>query len=226
MCAQRSCAAQCDPNEKRRSAAVRQLRSSQPPPRGLVQAMGRTSRSPHLRPTRKAKQRRSVSRQQGTWTRQHANCLCSEKQNSSNTSHRWQSGLELAPLRAPSPPAPSSSRRRGTARESCPRSGVLLIISRKLSCLTWESVKKTGLPPLVAPSIRYSDFMSSLKSSSLYVRVSLIWNSSYSATAAARRVKDCLPEPPTPTSNKLPRVVFSTRWIRHKCSRASGKGPN
>lgn len=35
---------------------------------------------------------------------------------------------------------------------------------------------------------------------------------------AARRVRDCLPDPPTPTSSALPPGTRSTRLIRDRCS--------
>ena len=35
---------------------------------------------------------------------------------------------------------------------------------------------------------------------------------------AARRAKDCLPEPPTPTSSALPRGLVRMRLMRHTCS--------
>ena len=46
-------------------------------------------------------------------------------------------------------------------------------------------------------------------------------NKSNSSKAAARRVSDCRPLPPTPSSNALPSGSLMTRQMRLTCSMAS-----
>ena len=48
-----------------------------------------------------------------------------------------------------------------------------------------------------------------------------IWNKSNSSSAAAKRVRLCLPEPPTPSSSALPSGREMTRHTRETCSMAS-----
>ena len=43
--------------------------------------------------------------------------------------------------------------------------------------------------------------------------VKVIWNILYPAMKEANRVRDCFPEPPTPTSNAFPRGVLMIREI-------------
>jgi hypothetical protein len=66
-----------------------------------------------------------------------------------------------------------------------------------------------------------------LKSSSrllaLYVFVSWIWKHVALQMYEDRRVSDCFPEPPTPTSSAQPRERPKRRVMRVRCSRASWK---
>ena len=64
------------------------------------------------------------------------------------------------------------------------------------------------------PVAEYRANTSCLKSLIEYACVSLIWKTVWPPMKAARRVSDCLPEPPTPTSSALPRGSEMMREMR------------
>ena len=64
---------------------------------------------------------------------------------------------------------------------------------------------------------------SSIRFCELYCFVMIDWKKVQPATYAPRRVRVCLPEPPTPTSSAEPRGVRMMRQMRMKCIRASSK---
>lgn len=64
------------------------------------------------------------------------------------------------------------------------------------------------------PAMVQIAFKSSRRLVRPYDLVSVIWNSCDRAMNAARRVRDCLPLPPTPTSSAEPRDVPNSRVMR------------
>mmetsp|Transcript_24998 Transcript_24998/g.75326 ORF Transcript_24998/g.75326 Transcript_24998/m.75326 type:complete len:284 (-) Transcript_24998:6617-7468(-) len=106
---------------------------------------------------------------------------------------------------------------------TCPEFKMLPISSRYAISLIWVSAKrKTKCSPF-SPAIRITFFKSSRHSSILYVFVISIWKRSKSLTYAASRVKDCRPEPPTPTKRQCDRGCRITREMRQMCSMAKRK---
>ena len=76
---------------------------------------------------------------------------------------------------------------------------------------------------LSQPAVKKHFLRSSRNSTVPYPLVSSIWKHFISLMYAAKRVSDCLPEPPTPTSIALPRGWRSTRARRETWSIASQK---
>lgn len=74
-----------------------------------------------------------------------------------------------------------------------------------------------GLPPSPVRTF----LMSSCHSVLPYVLLISIWNTSYSSIKAARRVRDCRPAPPSPTSSALPPGEVMMRQMRQMCSSAN-----
>mmetsp|Transcript_3151 Transcript_3151/g.13667 ORF Transcript_3151/g.13667 Transcript_3151/m.13667 type:complete len:234 (+) Transcript_3151:6907-7608(+) len=98
---------------------------------------------------------------------------------------------------------------------------MLLMSSRKFSWTICVSVNKKTTSFPSAPAIRSTLRRSSRHSFFPYPFATSIekrWNSS---KAAASRVRDCRPLPPTPSSNALPSGSRMTRQIRDTCSMAS-----
>mmetsp|Transcript_2342 Transcript_2342/g.7646 ORF Transcript_2342/g.7646 Transcript_2342/m.7646 type:complete len:237 (+) Transcript_2342:4635-5345(+) len=113
----------------------------------------------------------------------------------------------------------SLAKRLGTS----PELRMLLMSSTKDSTTICVSAnrKTTGVPS--QPVMKKSFLRSSRNSLSPYPLVNSIWKHFISETYAEKRVSDCLPEPPTPTSMALPRGWRSTRQSREMCSMASQK---
>ena len=88
------------------------------------------------------------------------------------------------------------------------------------SSLISLSVNMTAAPRPVTPACLYSGLKSSSRLFALYVFVSWIWKKVAYAMYAPKRVRDCLPEPPTPTSSAQPRERPKRRVMRVRCSRA------
>mmetsp|Transcript_14317 Transcript_14317/g.34861 ORF Transcript_14317/g.34861 Transcript_14317/m.34861 type:complete len:271 (-) Transcript_14317:8417-9229(-) len=89
-----------------------------------------------------------------------------------------------------------------------------LMYTRNLSLMIWPSVmrKVTGIP--FTPALTYSARRSVLNSVIPYELVTEIWNTSYWQMKVASLARDCLPEPPTPTSIAFPRGKSKIRVMR------------
>mmetsp|Transcript_18622 Transcript_18622/g.53031 ORF Transcript_18622/g.53031 Transcript_18622/m.53031 type:complete len:231 (+) Transcript_18622:18289-18981(+) len=99
----------------------------------------------------------------------------------------------------------------------------LLSNSKKFSSLICESVKMNVAFFRCCPAVLYIILRSSRNVARLYCFVSTIWKGTEPAMYEAKWVRDCLPEPPTPTSIMLPRGMPSTLEILTRCNSASSK---
>mmetsp|Transcript_48483 Transcript_48483/g.115379 ORF Transcript_48483/g.115379 Transcript_48483/m.115379 type:complete len:217 (+) Transcript_48483:1366-2016(+) len=113
----------------------------------------------------------------------------------------------------------SAAKRSGTS----PALRRLLMSSRNDSLMIWVSLKRNTVCLFSAPACMSSDFKSSWNSFTPYPRASSIWKHFISAMYAARRVRLCRPDPPTPTRSALPRGWRSRRAMRPMCWIASLK---
>lgn len=105
----------------------------------------------------------------------------------------------------------------------CPLASISLMSTRNRSSDTCESVIRNMTPKLLRPALMYNPARSDFKSAMPYVALSCTWNGSREDMKAESRASDCLPLPPTPTSNALPRGSSRIRLIRHTCDIASSK---
>ena len=96
----------------------------------------------------------------------------------------------------------------------------LLMSSTYDSSLICESENKNthGLP--FAPASRQNRFRSSFHSTCVYDLEMAIWKHGMPMINDARRLNDCLPEPPTPTQSMCAPGCFNTRQMRATCSAA------
>eukprot|EP00659_Diplonema_papillatum_P019137 gene19136-biopygen19402 len=91
-----------------------------------------------------------------------------------------------------------------------------LMYSRNDSDLISLSVNKKQTSPRVPAKVYWSR-MSSKSWLVEYDFVIVTWNILCPWMDAASRVRDCLPEPPTPTRRMFPRFVDRTRMMRETC---------
>ena len=90
--------------------------------------------------------------------------------------------------------------------------------SRKDSSLIWLSVMRNAVFLFDKPVVFNRLFMSSRHSFLPYCFEISGWKTCIPDMNAARRVRDCRPLPPTPTSRAFPPAMRSTRLIRDRCS--------
>mmetsp|Transcript_631 Transcript_631/g.2087 ORF Transcript_631/g.2087 Transcript_631/m.2087 type:complete len:522 (+) Transcript_631:157-1722(+) len=116
-----------------------------------------------------------------------------------------------------------SSSSLGKSPATSPVIRIWLMNSKKLSSFTSASVKMKHTFWPFNPATLYRLFKSSNNAAWLYCLLIVIWNVNAPDTYAANLVRDCLPEPPTPTNKALPRSIASSRAMRIMCFSASSK---
>mmetsp|Transcript_12091 Transcript_12091/g.51941 ORF Transcript_12091/g.51941 Transcript_12091/m.51941 type:complete len:253 (+) Transcript_12091:4700-5458(+) len=116
-----------------------------------------------------------------------------------------------------------SSSSLGNRPATSPVIRIWLMNSRNDSSFTSASVKMKHTFCPLSPATLYRLLRSSKSAAWLYCLLMVIWNVNAPEMYAARRVKDCFPEPPTPTSNALPRSMARSRAMRIMCFNASSK---
>ena len=116
-----------------------------------------------------------------------------------------------------------SSSSLGNKPATSPVIRIWLMNSRNDSSFTSASVKMKHTFCPLRPATLYRLLRSSKSAAWLYCLMMVIWNVNAPEMYAARRVKDCFPEPPTPTSNAQPRSMASRRAMRIMCFSASSK---
>mmetsp|Transcript_64351 Transcript_64351/g.126604 ORF Transcript_64351/g.126604 Transcript_64351/m.126604 type:complete len:207 (-) Transcript_64351:2389-3009(-) len=96
-----------------------------------------------------------------------------------------------------------------------------LMYSKKTSSLISDSVNRKVVGLRWWPADLYSVCRSSKNEFLLYCLVRVIWKFIEREMYDDKRVKDCFPEPPTPTNIPEPRGISIRRLMRSKCSNAS-----
>mmetsp|Transcript_13331 Transcript_13331/g.21687 ORF Transcript_13331/g.21687 Transcript_13331/m.21687 type:complete len:253 (+) Transcript_13331:2108-2866(+) len=116
-----------------------------------------------------------------------------------------------------------SSSSLGNSPATSPVMRIWLINSRNPSSLISASVKMKHTFWPLSPATLYSALRSSNSATVLYCFEIVIWNVKAPEMYAARRVRLCLPEPPTPTRRAEPRSMHNRRAMRIMCASASEK---